>query len=402
MSFEFEKEGLKLAIQSIRERKLRSILTTTGIIIGIAAIISLVSIGEGTNKYINEQFEQFGANKIIVTPSTMASGPRRPVTSETLSSSDLNVVKRVRGVDEVIEILSKTLSVEYKKESTQLQTMGIHGKEAERFFSDMQSLELENGRFFGSGDRYVVVMGYLAAKKSFSEEIRIRDRIVIKDKEFTVIGTLKEIGSTQDDMQIMVPLDSMRTITGSDDEISFIFASAYDRNEVEDVADRIQQKFDNEYGEDTFLVMSTTKLAGQVSSITNTLSAILGGVSGIALIVAGIGISNTMYMSTLERTKEIGIMKSIGATRRNIMEIFLIEAALLGLIGGVLGIIVGTGLSKLLGLILKSYGMPLKTHVSLSLMLLGVGFAVVVGVISGFLPAKQASELDPIEALRYE
>jgi len=148
--------------------------------------------------------------------------------------------------------------------------------------------------------------------------------------------------------------------------------------------------------------MSTATLAGQISTITGTLSFVLGGIAGIALLVAGIGIANTMYMAILERTKEIGIMKAIGATNRNILEIFLIEAAIIGLAGGAIGVGLGTVMSKILGLALESYGMPLKTVVTLQLALIGLGFSVVVGVVSGFMPARKAARLNPIEALRYE
>jgi len=400
LSFDFEKESFRIAFRSVRERKMRSSLTVVGIAIGIAAIISLVSIGEGTNKYISEQFEEFGANKIIITPQSF--GARPAATSESLSKKDIDLIENIRGVEDTVEIYFKTLPASYKDQNTQLSVIGIDGDKAEKFFSDMQSFELENGRFFKSSDKNVVVVGNLVANSIFEDDIKVRDKVIIKDEDFTVIGILKEIGNSQDDAQIMVPLGSLRKLTGEDDEISYIMASAIDNNEVEEVADDIQDELDDKYGEDTFMVLSTAQLAGQISTITSTLSAILGGVAGIALLVAGVGISNTMYMSILERTKEIGIMKSIGATGINIMEIFLMEASIIGIIGGATGILFGVGLSKAIGIALDSYGVGLKTHVTLNLMALGMLFSVGVGVLAGFLPARRAAELDPVEALRYE
>lgn len=390
-----------MAVRSIRERKLRSVLTVTGIVIGIAAIISLVSIGEGTNRYIQEQFEQFGANKIIVMPS-FHGGPAALTGVQSLSNKDIDIIKRVRGVDTAIPILAKTLQVEHKDVTNSLQIMGVNSREAQEFFADIQSFDLSSGRFMRSGDRYVVVIGSLVAEDSFGKELRIRDKLVIKDKTFDIIGIMKEIGNRQDDTAIIMPLETMRDLTGEEDEISFIMASANDASNVESVSETIQQKLDNEYGEKSFMVLSTAKLAEQISTITNTLSFALGGIAGIALLVAGIGIANTMYMSILERTKEIGIMKAVGATNSNILEIFLTEAAIIGLVGGILGILVGTIISRILGFALESYGMMLKTVVTPELALLSLSFSIAVGVISGFMPARKAAYLNPIEALRYE
>ena len=390
-----------MAARSIRERKLRSMLTVLGIAIGIAAIVSMVSIGEGTNAYIQEQFEQLGANKIIISAFSM-SGPAGMFGTEQLTEKDVNLVKSVRGIENAMPILYKTLPVEYKDASISTMIIGMHSSDAKEFFEGSQ-FGIKSGRWIRQGDKYVVTLGVLAAEQNFGKELNVRDKVTIKEKTFEVIGVMKEIGNSQDDSQIYMTLDSLREITdGDDDEISAIYAQAFDTGNIEDVAERVQEKFDNKYGEDAFSVMNTATLAGQVTGITNTLSLVLAGIAGIALLVAGIGIANTMYMSTLERTREIGIMKSVGATNNNILKIFLTEAAMIGLIGGVTGVLVGTGISSALGYILESSGMFLKTIVTLELVSLGIGFAVVVGIISGFLPARKAAMLNPIEALRYE
>jgi putative ABC transport system permease protein len=399
LSLVFEIESLHMAIRSIRERKLRSALTVLGIVIGISAIVSLVSIGEGTNKYIEEQFEQFGANKIIVSQTSFA-GFSQPSSFEPLSEDDLDIVKRVRGVDAAIPILFKTMLVEYKDDSRSTSVMGINSKESVEFFSDIQSLDLKSGRFIKSGDRYSAVIGSMVAEEIFEEEVRIRDELVIKDQSFEVVGILKEIGNSEDDTSIMIPLESMRDLLGDEDEITYILASVGDTSQVDAIAELIQDKMDREHGEDVILVLSTTKLAEQITTITNMLSTVLGGIAGIALIVAGIGIVNTMYMSILERTKEIGIIKAIGASSLNIMEIFLIEAAIIGLIGGIIGTMFGYLMSEVLEVALGSYGMPLKTEVTPQLAAFGIGFSILVGAVSGFLPARKAAKLDPIEALR--
>jgi len=350
---------------------------------------------------MQEQFEQIGANKIIVSVFSMGSMTSMFGT-EQLTERDVNLVKSVRGIEDAMPILYKTLPVDYKDVSISIMIIGMHSSDAKEFFEGSQ-FGIKSGRWIRQGDKYVVTLGVLAAEQNFGKELNVRDKVTIKEKTFEVIGVMKEIGNSQDDSQIYMTLDSLREIAdGDDDEISAVYAQAFDTGNIEDVAERVQQKFDNKYGEDAFSVMNTATLAGQVTGITNTLSLVLAGIAGIALLVAGIGIANTMYMSTLERTREIGIMKSVGATNNNILKIFLTEAAMIGLIGGVAGVLVGTGISSALGYILESSGMFLKTIVTLELVSLGIGFAVVVGIISGFLPARKAAMLNPIDALRYE
>ena len=400
MSFEFEKEGIKLALRSIRERKLRSFLTIIGIVIGIAAIISMMSIGEGTNQYVQEQFEQLGSNKIIISTFT-GMGPESMFGAEGLTKKDVDIVKNVRGIEKAIPMLYKTLSVTYKNTIIKSFIVGMNSDEATDVFEGSQ-FDIDKGRWLRQGDRYVAVLGSMVAEENFGKELKIRDKITIEGKTFDIVGVMKELGNSQDDSSLYLPLETMREITDEEDEITVIFAQAYDVNDVDDVAERIQTKFDNKYGEDVFAVMSASTLANQVSSMMSAISIALGGIASIALVVAGIGIANTMYMSILERTKEIGIMKSIGATNTDILKIFLIEAAMIGLIGGILGVIIGTGISNIIGYTLESQGLPLKTVVSVQLASLGFSFSIIVGILSGILPARKAAQLNPIDALRYE
>jgi putative ABC transport system permease protein len=387
-----------MALQSIRERKMRSVLTVTGIVIGIAAIVSMVSIGDGTNKYIQEQFEQLGANKIIIS-SISFSGP--PLGGEQLTENDVDLVKNIRGVEKAMPMLYTTTPVTYKDVTITTMIIALNSDEAMDLFEGSQ-FDIESGRWIRSGDKYVVVLGKLAAEENFGRELKVRDKVIIKEKAFEVIGVMKEIGNSQDDSQIYMTVEALRELVGTSDEIDAIYAQASDTSNVEDVAGQIQQKLDNKYGEDTFTVMSTATLSGQVSSIMSAISIALGGIAGIALLVAGIGIGNTMYMTILERTKEIGIMKAIGASSNHILKIFLTEAAIIGLIGGIVGVVLGTGISNGIGYVLDQQGLPLKTVVTPQLALFSAGFSLVVGVASGFLPSRKAARLDPIQALRYE
>lgn len=389
-----------MAWRSIRERGTRSALTIIGIVIGISAVVSMISIGDGTNAYINEQFESLGGNTIIVSSFSFNSGGP-PVSGESLRERDVDLVMSVRGVKDAMPIIFQNLKIQHKDVSVSSFVIGLDPNDAETYFKSA-SLDVETGRWLRTNERHSIVLGSLAAEKNFGTELGPRDKLTIKSHTFEVVGIMKEIGNSQDDSQVYIPIDTMKDLTNEGDRISAIYAIATDAGEVEEVADAIQLKLDNRYGEETFAVFSTTSLANQITAITNTLSIALGAIAGIALIVAGIGIANTMYMSILERTKEIGIMKAIGASSSNILKIFLIEAGIIGMIGGLLGLALGTAISLVLGSILEAQGLFLKTVVTPQLALMSVAFSFVVGLISGYLPSRSASRLDPIIALRYE
>jgi len=400
LSFAFEQESFRMATRSIVERKVRSALTVLGIVIGIAAIVSLVSVGEGMRGMVVEQLEQFGANKIMVM-AQMQTGFGPSAQGEPLDDGDLQDIKRVRGVDIALPMFYKSLPAEFKDEVGTLQVAGVASKDAQTFFSDIQAFDLAAGRYYRSGDRNVVVIGHFVAN-TFTDEVKLRDRLEIKGKTMEVIGILKEMGNQQDDSMVIMPLDTMRDITGEKDEITMILVKVDNADRVADIAEDIQELLDKAHGEKTFMVMSTQQITEQVGSIMNILSITLGGIAAISLLVAGIGIANTMLMSIMERTREIGIMKAIGATSANVMEIFLIESATIGVIGGVIGCLVGIGMSKVISAASVFIGFQITTAVTPELLALSLGFSVIVGVVSGIFPARNAAKLNPIEALRYE
>lgn len=401
MAFSFEKESFRMSLRSIRERKLRSVLTVLGIMIGISAIIALVSVGEGMRAMIVEQLEAFGANKIMVMPS-MRGGFGPSGIPEMMDETDLRNVQRVRGVEIAIPMLYRSLPVTLGDETQVVTVSGVSIKDAEKFFSDVQAFELESGRFYRAGDKNAIVIGNLIANSLYEDDVKLRDKLEIKGKELTVVGILKEMGNNQDDSMIIMPLDTMRDITGEDDEITMLFVKVSDADRIELVVDGIQKELDDRHGEETFTAMSTKQITEQVGSIIGILSITLGGIAAISLIVAGIGISNTMLMSIMERTREIGVMKAIGATSRNILEIFLIESATIGVIGGISGCLLGIVMSRAIGFASQFIGFTITTAVTPELLALGLGFSVIAGVVSGAFPARRAAKLDPIQALRYE
>src|SRR3989344_1407432 len=391
-----------MAFNSIKERKLRSILTALGIIIGISAIIALVSIGEGTNAAVSSALSTLGGNTIFISGGGGGGGGfGPPSTSEPLGKKDVTDIRGINGVDLAIGIIVKSQSVEFRDETKQMNFFGIDPKDGDKFFTDLGVVQIEDGRFFKSGESHVVVLGHNIAVKSFSDELKVNDKLTIKGEKTRIVGILKETGSSQYDSSVITSADDLADSTGNL-AYTIIFARVNNVDRVDDIANNVQKKMDDSHGKRDFLVFTPKKLSEQIGTVTNTLSLTLGGIAGIALLVAGIGIANTMYMSVMERTREIGIMKAIGATNKNVTEIFLTEAALIGLIGGIVGDIIGVAFSNILGLVLTNYGLTFSTKVTYQLLLLGLGFSVGVGVLFGFLPARKASKMNPIEALRYE
>jgi putative ABC transport system permease protein len=401
LALEFEQESLRMAFDSIKQRKLRSALTVLGIVIGIAAIIALVSIGEGTNAAVSSVLGSLGGNTIFVAGGGGGGGFGPSSASESLGKKDLTDIQSTRGIETAVGIFVKSSVVTFKDQTKPLNFYGVDTKEAQKFFMDIGIVQVEEGRFFKSGENHVVVLGSAVAAKSFDTPLKVNDKLTIKDEKIQVIGILKETGQSTYDSIAIAPIDDVQS-SAEKDQYTIIFARVNDPSRIDDIAASIQKKLDDSHGKKVFQVFTTKQLTEQIGTVTNMLSLVLGGIAGIALVVAGIGIANTMYMSIMERTREIGIMKAIGASNRNVLEIFLMEAALIGVIGGIVGDLVGTGLSEVLGIVLKSYGLTFSTKVTPELLGLGIAFSVGVSVLFGFLPARKAAKLRPIEALRYE
>ena len=343
------KDYFSLAFNNLKRRKLRSWLTMIGIFIGIAAVVALISLGQGLQNAIEEQFEQLGSDKIIIQPKGMGP-PGSAGSSLKLTSKDLKVIENVRGVEYASGYLIKQGQAKYKGESGIGFSTGMTAKDFERMM-EMTGLEVIDGRGLKEGDKFKVVVGYNHIyEDTWEKSLKIGSTIEIEGYDFKVIGVVDKIGNPIDDNLLYVSKDILKEILNIEDEESQIIAKTALGFDPEDVAETIKRKLrqfrGEKEGQETFSVQTSEQLLETFSNIFGVVQAVLVGIAAISLLVGGIGIMNTMYTSVLERTKEIGTMKAIGAKNSDILSIFLIESGLLGLVGGIIGIAIGISLSK--------------------------------------------------------
>lgn len=401
------KDFFLLGLNNLKRRRLRSWLTMVGIFIGIAAVVSLISLGQGLQDYISEEFETMGANKLIVMPGR---GMGMMGSFDKLTSKDFNIIKKTKGVDIAAEMVYGAGLIKFRDEAKSTFIIGMPPDETAEIFKEMQDFEAEKGRDLKEGDKYKVVIGYLVAKDKgfFDRGVQLRDKLIINDEEFRVVGIMNQIGNPADDSQVYIPLDIAKEIFEKEDEIDTIYVQIKPGFEPAEVAENVKKELrdfrDEKKGEETFSVQTFEQLLETFQSIFTVVQGVLVGIAAISLLVGGIGIMNTMYTSVLERTKEIGTMKAIGAKNSHILLLFLLESGLLGLVGGLIGVGIGIGLAKGAEYIAGVYmGSPLlKASMNPIIIFGALAFSFVVGTLSGIMPALQASKLKPADALRYE
>lgn len=404
-----EKSYFNLAINSLKHRKKRTFLTIIGIFIGIAAVVSLVSLSQGLGDAIKLQFQSLGSDKIIITASGLQYGPPGSYVVNPLTKEDLNIIKKVGGVKNVAGRLIRTGKIDFKNEEIYSYIISLPKRDERKLIYETLNLETESGRLIKDSDfgKNVVLLGNnFAHEKVFKDPVRNGDSILIQDKEFYVVGIADKLGNPQIDNMVLIPDDVMRNLLNINDELDVIVSQVDNEKDLENVADEIgkelRKKHNVKEGEEDFKIQTPQQLLETLSSILLIIQVILIGIASIALVVGGIGIMNTMYTAVLERNREIGIMKAIGAMNRDIFLIFLTESGLLGIVGGLIGVILGMSFSYAVSVIGNIFlgGKILAASFSPFLIIGVILFSFLIGSISGTLPAIQAAKLKPVEALR--
>ncbi len=388
---------IELTLKNLVYQKMRAVLTLLGVIIGITAVVAMVSIGAGMSKAVEEQFEAFGTNKIIVTATRQLGA-----TGQGLTDSDVDDIEDVFGVEFVSPMYSVSLASEFKGEERIVTAMGLDPSKAKRTFSDVGAFNLQSGRWLRAGDRNVVVVGYQIHDDYYKSSVETGNKIIIQGAEFRVVGIFNEIGDPDRDNIIMMDIGRLRELLDRGDSVTGMIARAKNGADVDIVALRIEELLKNRHEDAEFMVSTSQQLLGSIRSMTQVIQVVFGGIAGISLLVGGIGIANTMIMNVMERTPEIGIMKATGATNRQVMNIFLVESGIFGLIGGAIGVLFGYLISKGINVVAEDYLGPnlLVTAVTSEMVIMALVFSLVVGVASGVYPAYRAVKLDPVEALR--
>ncbi|RLG13853.1 hypothetical protein DRN69_04950 [Candidatus Pacearchaeota archaeon] len=398
---------IKFTFGTFQEKKLRSFLTLVGIVIGIALIVTLISLGQGLEDSIKDQFQQWGINKILVTPGGEGSFFGFAQSGIVLSEKDLEVIKKISGVELASGMIYKIVPLEFKGQRKYAQLTGLPSDESKKVLEDFQNFKVIKGRELREGDKNKVIVGeYLYDGKFFDKKVELGDKLEINGEEFEVVGFMGLLGNPQDDSNSYIPLEKAFELF-SEENYNMIFVQVTSEKDVEKIAEDIKKELRKsrnvEEGQEDFTVQTANQIMDSYSNILNIVQAVLIGLAMISIIVGGVGIMNTMFTSVLERTKEIGIMKAIGATQKEIIILFLIEAGVLGLVGGIIGTFFGVIFSKSLELVSSKLGYSILTiHLSWNLIIGAILFSFVAGMISGIIPALRASKLNIVEALRYE
>ncbi|MBD3203810.1 FtsX-like permease family protein [Candidatus Woesearchaeota archaeon] len=402
------KDFVKISVRSLRKRGLRSWLTMIGIFIGIALFVSLISLGQGLQNAINEQFDIMGSDKIFIQPLSFGA----PGTGNIkFYEDDKEVVGSVEDIDKFAAWNFRIGRIEHKDYLMYNYVMGLPTNEEMELIEEFSNYGIEQGRWIRKGDRYKANIGWdLANVPNIlgPKTLKTGDKLVIEEQEFEIIGIVTRVGNPSDDRSVFISLETFEDLYDVDKEYDFIIAQAKPGVDPEEVASELKRKLrderDEEEGEETFEVQTSENFRESFNDIFAIVQYFVAGLAFISMLVGGVGIMNTMYTAVLERTKEIGIMKAIGARNSDILKMFLIEAGLIGLIGGTIGIIIGFSASKFVEFIIKNVlGFELlSVRFNIPLMAMVFLFSILFGAVAGVFPAKQASEQKPVDALRYE
>ena len=401
------KESFLMAWASLVANKLRSLLTMLGIIIGVAAVIALVSIGNGVKQDIEDSISSLGSNLLVVLPGAPRTPGARPSqgSMKSLKISDYEAIAKLEGVKAASPMTNGSYVVIYQNKNWTTSVAGVNAN-----FQDVNNRTMTSGRIFSDKNvqnrERVAVVGQTVVKNLFADEDPVGKEIRVKNIPFRVIGVLKSkgngtMGNDQDDTVLIPYTTSMERVEGID-YLRRVYVVAKDDEGI----DRLQADIENllrvrhnikDTNLDDFNIQNMKSIMETVAQTTGTFTLFLGAVAAISLVVGGIGIMNIMLVSVTERTREIGVRKALGATYSVIVTQFLIEAVVISLMGGFIGIAFGIGASKVIGMV-----SGMSTIVSVPTIIMSFAFSMAIGLIFGIYPARKAAKLNPIDALHYE
>lgn len=409
-----------LSLSHVKKSRMRSWLTIIGVIIGVASVVAIISIGQGMQENMQERLGNFGADIITVIPGYFrATGVHSEMhtdrsvstsSSINLTDKDYKVVKQVPGVMYVNGIVSGKADIVYDNEKTVVSVTGVDTS----VWRLMDTTGIDEGRYLQTGDSNSIVVGYNLAYGTFLQPVTLNRPLTVGGKNFRVVGILKQSGGFGggSDTAVYMPAEMARGVITekvANNQFTSMVIKASDASLVESIKDDIDQKLMssrqvNPRTKD-FTVIASALIREQMSGVTQTLSLFLSAIAAVSLLVGAIGIANTMFMSVMERTKQIGLLKAMGAGEREIMKLFLIEAGMFGFVGGIIGVVFGSAISLLipfLGVQALGFGGDMRATITAETILFALGFSVVIGILSGIIPARYAARTRPVDAIRYD
>ncbi|WP_233569739.1 ABC transporter permease [Falsibacillus albus] len=385
-------QSIKMALRSIRSNKLRAFLTMLGIIIGVSSVIILISIGQGSTKSVTSQINQLGTN--LLTVNVFGTDEVK------LDNGKVEEIKKLNGIKNISPSVSGRVTLKYGRNSSQVSLTGTNAA-----YQEVRDTKVSRGRFLSDLDleyrQKVVVLGSTTAETLFGFSNPIGQAVQVNGTSYQVVGVLQSkgqsLGQSGDDTVIM-PLSTAQRVLKTT-TIQTLYIQGSDEHQMNFLMNLIERKLASMFPNqsDNYSVVNQQDLMDTMSSVTNTMTMMLGGIAGISLLVGGIGIMNIMLVSVSERTKEIGICKAIGAKRSAILLQFLVEAVVISSLGGLIGVLIGIGGSQI-----ASTSFNMSVSFSPNVMVNAFLFSLFVGVVFGVFPANKASKLHPIQALRYE
>ncbi|MBI4052935.1 MAG: ABC transporter permease [Candidatus Diapherotrites archaeon] len=392
-------ETLRFALTNLKSQPLRSNLTVLSVIIGIASIVALVSLGQGVTNSFLGYFQSLGATTILVEPGSSfaeAAFSRVP-------ESDLRLIEGVTGVEAAMGFYETSATAKYGSQTASLFVIGIDPDKIV-YLEETGYMQLLRGRFLSGGDKYGILVHEEFLENAFDGKVGLRQSIEIKGKKFQLVGILKKsdvaFSSLSNTNIVWASKDTVKELFSEPDPTE-LAVKVVDKNKINEIAGRIEAKLERKHGEKKFQVLTPDNILEQTNAILGVLQVVVLAIAAISLVVGGIGIMNTMAMAVIDRTSEIGLMKAVGATNTKILSVFLAEAGMIGLFGGLLGTVSGYLIAFGISAVVSGqFAIPIT--VDLAFVAQVLGFSLLVGMISGFLPAQRAAKMDPTEALRYE
>lgn len=392
---------------SIRHREIRSWLTILGIVIGIASVVALISIGEGFRAEVNRQLSALGSNTIFISPlSTASISVGSVMSSGKLYQKDVDRLKKIPEITDIARLIMGRVDVRFRDKEVSSTVRGIEPG----VFEKTTAIEMAEGRFFVEGDRHAAVVGASVAEDTFGprDKVSVNSFLLINGTKYRVIGILKKSGggfgpSAQMDSAILIPFEDARPLfsdTLGPDEVGAIVLRTAEGSDNAETVERVYAEIDasHKVKQDArdYSVIDPKSIQAAVESVLSLITLFLGAIAAISLLVGGLAIASSMFTSVLERTHEIGVLKAIGAGKNDINNIFLFESGAVGGIGGA----IGTGLGLAVVSVGSQFGLPASINPFIAAFCITFAFAI--GIVSGYFPARQAAELSPVEALRYE